>query len=935
MGEMISFRSVKTHNLRGIDVDFPLYKWTSVTGVSGSGKSSLVFNTIYAESQRRFLETLGAYERQFLQGIPSGDFDSVNQIPASIALKQSNKSTDPRSTIGSVSDLVEPLRRLFASIMDPSCVTCGNLVESQSTEDVREYLENHKTTVAQWVLGTRMLPERPTSALKKMLMAEGYDRLFTSKIVSIDELDELVKSDVPLYLLMDRIPSQMESEELENRVEAVWSTLRFSDKYGELLLAPLDKMEVNLARAKTFKVQPFCGVCNTKTQIVKPSDFDSQSVLGACEKCTGIGVIQVPSLSKIVPHPHLSLREQALALFQSESVQWLYGALESTFLKSKRSSDLDTPYQDLPQEVKDFIWWGKDPQGLFKIHPDFMSVQSYLDMLAKEKYKQGSRVRLAKYCSYVTCSHCNGTRLKKAGQVARCLGLTFSELCYSEIQKTLDWVSKLRGHVTLGNRVESIKELWEEVTLKLSYLNRLGLGSHSLWRRARTLSGGEFQRVLLARVLGSGLTDSLYVLDEPSVGLGKGEIEELIGCLKELQSRGNTILMVEHDKNLVSAGDHWIELGPGGGAKGGTIINVASGANFETHKPKCMNVASDFLASKLPKNPVELFPEFNPKSRSVYLKGFHFLNCKNISVEIPLGAITLIGGPSGSGKSSLLSAGLEAALEKGELGIYSSQEPDLDELVGTWENFYLPDDFYKEYEVVTLSQRAGQKSISSVPVTILGVFTPIRELYARTEAASDMDLSSSHFSFNGLGACAKCGGNGVVKEDLFYLGESEKTCPQCNGTRYQSFIDQCVWNGLNIVQILSKTIDQALEVFSSKPAILKPLRVAQSLGLGYLPLGCASSSLSGGEIQRLRMAALLSGSKKKMFCICDEPSRGLSDADIVNLTKMFFTLSKEGHTFVLAEHHELFDILCHQKISLGPKSGVQGGRIVERQCVYS
>ncbi|MBX9704161.1 MAG: hypothetical protein K2X39_08420, partial [Silvanigrellaceae bacterium] len=542
---------------------------------------SLVFDTIYSEAQRRFLETLGTYERQFLQGLPQGEFDEIDHIPAAIALKQTNKTSDPRSVIASAADISEPFRNLFIAIMDPLCSRCGTKIEVNKVQDLKDFLLQKKNKNAVYFFSVPYMLPKSTKEKKKIfssLLIEGYSRIFVkNKIFEIESLSETqgfneIGEDIEI--LLDRISMETAQEELENRIETIWSQVKFTPHFSHLIVRQQDTEKIH-----DFHVQPFCKQCNSVTTLIQQSDLDWQSVLGACKMCSGIGNIPILDENKVIPNPALSLEQGALKPWSSETFAW--AQLELLEHCNKRKIKTNIPYQELSEEVKKWIWDGEDESYSSKKgnkeKNKFFSLRDFFAILEQEKYKPTSRIMLAKYRRYVTCPDCNGERLCAAGRNATSLNKQYHKLFQCEITETLQWLDSLKEKKDLSKKLEATKEVFDEVYKKIKLLCRLGLGSTSLFRRCKTLSGGEYQRVLLTRVIGNGLTDALYVLDEPSVGLGHNEVSELIGCLEELRDLGNTIIMVEHDKQLIKAADVILELGPGGGEKGGSLLKVKDG----------------------------------------------------------------------------------------------------------------------------------------------------------------------------------------------------------------------------------------------------------------------------------------------------------------------------------------------------------------------
>lgn len=940
--DVITLRGVRTHNLKNVDVDIPMGKWTAVTGVSGSGKSSLVFDTLYAEAQRRFLETLGTYERQFMQGLPQGEFDDIENVPAAVALKQTNRTGDPRSLIGTTADVLEPLRTLFISLMDPSCAKCGSQVEMHSANDLFEFVDALAGKAgaqedAVLVSVPFALPADPKVRLEvaKTLLLEGYFRLLSG--TTVVDLEEAIASknlevleDAKTEIILDRMSPAAGEDELRNRVETVWSQVRFSPRFAKLHARRMDVEGAVEERHRAFHVQPHCDTCREATTVIQAGDLDWQSVLGACSTCKGLGNVPIVDVSKVIPNPSLSVADDAIKPWSSETFAWAKNDLVK-ILKANGISPHE-PYERLPKEVQHWIWTGEDPSGrMKKVKGDFCSVNDWFAVLEAERYKKNSRILLAKYRRYVLCDDCKGTRLGEAGRNARCEGVAYHDLMNQELRHTGDWVASLPAKKKFAKRLEALSEIFEEARGKLVLLGRLGLGTSALSRRCRSLSGGEYQRVLLTRVIGNGLTDALYVLDEPSVGLGKEEIPELIRCVEELRDLGNTVVMVEHEPSLIRKADFVVELGPGGGTQGGSRLPLGKAelpASLLVDFSRLKNAPSSKSRKKVDATK-RLFGD-----EAVVLEGFSFLNCVDLMVEFPLGRLTVVTGPSGAGKTTLVQGGLEAALELYEEAAQTANATaDIDEKRGTWRALKVPKGFLEKTQVVSVEQKAMHRTITSVPATVLGLMDPLRKQLAQSDAAKMARFTASDFSFNGVGGCATCGGKGVVKDDLFFLGEVDKECADCSGSRYRKDVLEAQWRGKSVAQWLGTSMADCYDALKSVPGFAKPLLLALRLGLGHLPLGVATSSISGGEAQRLRICAALSKSSLPMFCILDEPTRGLSEKDTAELLEALLGLAAEGHTFVVVEHHEGFQACAHQLVCLGPGGGAEGGRIVNREVV--
>lgn len=938
---VISCAGVRTHNLKNLNLDVPLGKWVAVTGVSGSGKSSLVFDTIYAEAQRRFLETLGTYERQFLQGLPAGDFDKIENIPAAVALKQTNRATDPRSVIGTSADIFDPLRISFVTLMDESCARCGSPAETHSVGELFERLSREfARTSGQDIYKILAIPFRlPTGPKERKTTVESFVLEGMTKIIVNDvlhDVDEMVADKKKLascpddiLIVLDRISSDVAQDELRNRIDAVWSQVRFSNRFSNLQMLTYDTDSERCSPEHVFRVQPFCQSCNETTQLIQSSDLDWQSVLGGCRTCRGLGNVPVLDENKIIPDPRLSLQENAIKPWSTD----VYGWMNDELIRACRtlSIPVGTPWAKLSAEHRKVIWSGlaepSEDGGRARRKKSFVSIEDFFSALEAERYKQQSRIMLAKYRRYITCTDCTGTRLGPAGRQARCQGVRYSDLMHGEIRNVQQWMQTVDKATQLKNRMEGLKEIWSELARKIDLLIRLGLGSSTLSRRCKTLSGGEYQRVLLTRVIGNGLTDALYVLDEPSIGLGRTEIPELVKCLRELRDLGNTVLMVEHDPELIRNADVWFELGPGGGTAGGELMPAVS------PDPKSAFIDIDSLEiSPVKRKKVALDQSVARANQAIVLDGFSMHNCKDLSLEIPVGALTVIGGPSGAGKSTLVHSGLEAALDWcAETGQHSNDRLDADEGRGIWNQLRLPKNFFESFDVVSVEQKAMHRTITSVPATVLGLMDGLRKQFAQTPEAKSLDLMASDFSFNGAGACEECGGKGFIREDLFFLGEVDKQCPDCRGARYRRDVLKVRWKGKTIQQWLETSLDDCSVALSMETGFSKSLNLAVRLGLGHLPLGVPTTFMSGGEAQRLRLTSALTKGSKRLFCILDEPTRGLSEKDVGQLLNTLRSLTDQGHTFVVVEHHKAFQDFANQLILLGPGSGLDGGRVVQRE----
>lgn len=920
--------------MKGIDLDIPIGRWTVVTGVSGSGKSSLAFETIYAESQRRFLETLGTYERQFLVGIPQGEFDEIEPIPPAIALKQTNRTADPRAVVGTSADVIYPLRTLFAALMKESCATCGVPVTCHTVADFLSWIETLHGDLALSVqfslsdtFAANKSDEKKVRHLLDGFLVEGYSRaLVDGRLVRTDELSpQTVKGAQSFYLVLD-IVAEADRElqdEFAGRITLLWEQLVHSRHFGTLHAVPLglEDARADIAQSKAFHVSPFCGRCNRETELIQSSDLDWQTVLGACGDCQGLGNVPFVDENKVVPNFGLSLKQGAIKPWTSETYAWA----QKELLKACRKLGIETdvPYERLDRKAIDIIW-GRSKTG--QEPSNFVSLKMFFDWLGEERYKKNSRILLAKYRSYRACPTCKGARVSDRGRRATALDASYDDLFNGDIRLCAAWV-KAAGEEIRRRGAVDLYEIHREVDKKISLLNSLGLGSSSLSRRSKSLSGGEYQRVLLTRVIGNGLSDALYVLDEPSVGLGSQEIPALIVAIEELKNQGNTILMVEHDPQLVRAADRWIELGPGGGHLGGQLISSELDEPASLH----LDLSQVVVPTRSRLVGDKLSQWVWSDNQAFRLDGFSHLNCENLRLEVPVGRMTVISGPSGAGKSTLLACGLDQALRFGlEDSQWSCAAPDVDEGRGMWKSFAVPRSLRGHVHHVSVEQKAMHRTITSVPATVLGLMDDLRRLFASTEEARSLGLSISDFSFNGGGACPSCGGRGFVKEDLFFLGEVEKNCEECNSTRYRKDVLSVTFKGRSIAEWMSTSLLECAEE-SLIPSRQKIFQLCVELGLGQLPLGMPTTQISGGESQRLRIAAALSRNAGSLICLIDEPSRGLSEQDIGRMLGSLRKLCNDGHTLVVVEHHESFCQAADQLVVMGPGSGTEGGRMIMRE----
>ena len=904
LSETISIRGARVHNLKNISVEIPHNVLTVVTGVSGSGKSSLVFDTVYAEGQRRYVESLSAYARQFLERMEKPDVDEIDGIAPPIAIKQKNTTRNPRSTVATSTELYDFLRLLFARIGRTYCSKCGERVNRDTVDFVAQAMLAQPEG-SRWYALFPIRIDVKSEVLRDNLFdlrRKGFNRLFQEgRTFEFSTPESLLDVDFtkPVFALVDRL---VIGPELHQRL--VDTTEICYREAGEIVFRPADGGE-----DRKFSEKFACKRDGIEYKDPEPAMFSFNSPVGACPRCQGFGNTIDYDMDLIIPDRSKSLEEGAVDPWTKPQHGW---GLEDLVKRAKGKVRLKTPYAELKPEEKAIV---QD------------SIRRYFKEVESKKYKVHVRVFLSRYRGYAECPDCGGSRLRKDALNVRVGGRTMSEVVKLNIAEARAFFDGLE---LSPEESQVADKVMVEVRQRLQFLNDVGLEYLTLDRLSMTLSGGEAQRIQLATCLGSRLVGACYVLDEPSIGLHSRDTERLIGILEELRDLGNTILVVEHDSDVMRSADHILDLGPGAGEHGGRI-------QFEGSFPKLLESGSTLTAKYL-RGDMQAWRwrerrKANAK-RIIRLSGASAHNLKNIDIEVPLHMMVAVTGVSGSGKSTLVHEVLYKALLKqmkhGSAPVLPA--PGEDEGFGpvekiTWRKVEKADLLS---EVVLVDQSPIGRTPRSNPVTYIKAFDVIRELFAATPEADRRGYASGHFSFNIPGGrCETCQGDGTVTVEMQFLADVALVCEDCKGTRYKQSVLEVRYKGLNIHEVLQLTVKEALSFFSDVPKLTGKLKVLNDVGLGYLRLGQSATTLSGGEAQRVKLAShLCQASSEGTLYIFDEPTTGLHFDDISKLLDAFDRLIQNGGSILIIEHN--LDVIraADWIIDLGPEGGAQGGNVV-------
>ena len=917
--DKITIKGAREHNLKNIDVEIPREKFVVITGVSGSGKSSLAFDTLYAEGQRRYVESLSAYARQFLGRMEKPDVDQIDGLSPSISIDQKGVSKNPRSTVGTVTEIYDYFRLLFARIGIPHCYNCGNLVQKQDVQKIVENILDFKNQTRFIILSPviKHMKGQHISVLEK-IKSEGFSRVrIDGEIFDLEEQINLEKNKWHnIEIVVDRliINENIDKNRLSSSIE---TGLKFGN--GVIYVEKINEGEI------IYSEDLACVDCNISLSELEPRSFSFNTPFGACQKCTGLGFSLEVDPHLLIRDPNLSLAENGMSVIDDARIVLRWDKNSFYSILEELSIDLNQPIKEIDSSVLNLLFYGVIDKNFEKNYDQenieyitryykglIPSIEKRYLNTDSEKIKE----EILKFMSESPCSDCKGYRLKPESLSVFVLGKNIMEATSLSIDKCYEWINKNSKEIKKLSITEKkiSEEIFKEINSRLLFLMEVGLGYITLDRMSSTLSGGEGQRIRLATQIGAGLTGVLYVCDEPSIGLHPTDNEKLIKTLINLKDIGNSVIVVEHDEYVMKSADQIIDMGPRAGAYGGEIIAQGT-PNQIMNNPK--SLTGLYLSGKkqigIPKKRKEGSKNY------LEIKGASENNLKNIDVRIPLNKFVCVSGISGSGKSTLINDVLSNALLK-KMSRKSVREGKYDEINGL-ENID---------KLIVIDQSPIGRTPRSNPATYTGLFTPIRELFSKMPEAMSRGYKAGRFSFNVKGGrCEDCSGAGYKEIEMQFLPDVTIPCEICSGKRYNNDALEIKFKGESIADILDKTVEEALYIFENIPGVNKKLETLNKVGLGYIKLGQPATTLSGGEAQRIKLATELSKrSTGKTLYILDEPTTGLSFDDCSKLLEVLHALVENGNSVLLIEHH--LDMIKNSDwiIELGPEAGDKGGFIV-------
>ena len=919
-GQYIELKGARVNNLKNVSLNIPRNKLIAITGVSGSGKSSLAFDTLYAEGQRRYVESLSAYARQFLGRMSKPECDFIKGLPPAIAIQQKVIARNPRSTVGTSTEIYEYLRLLYARIGRTYSPISGEEVKKHSAEDI-------VNCAAQYSEGTRFMVLAPLPMVKdrtltkqlEIELQQGYNRIYyNNQVINISDAEEMAEkgeidsSGKGVYLIIDRMSVSREKDAVSRLIDSTETAFYEGDGSCRLVFLP---SHITYDFSQRFEADGM--------KFEEPNDnmFSFNSPLGACPTCEGFGSIIGIDEKLVIPNTSLSVADGCVQCWHGERM----GEWQREFCRRAQRDNFPIfkPYYELTQDEKDQLWHGLPSEKDANI-TDKICIDSFFQMVKENQYKIQYRVMLSRYRGKTVCPECHGTRLKKEATWVKVGGRSITDLVEMPVSELQRWFDNLQ----LDNHdTEVAKRLLTEIKNRLKFLNEVGLGYLTLNRRSNTLSGGESQRINLTTSLGSSLVGSLYILDEPSIGLHSRDTDRLIKVLKELRDLGNTVIVVEHDEEIMRAADWLIDVGPDAGRLGGEIV-------YEGPVPEIHSEANDNenLLEKYPRShtiqylthseTIEIPKSRRAWNRSITLSGCRMNNLKGIDVEFPLNVLCVVTGVSGSGKSSLVKGILYPALKR-HFDEVCDAPGEYTSLGGDWQSI-------KHVEFV--DQNPIGKSTRSNPATYLKAYDAIRQLYADQPLAKQLGFTPQYFSFNAEGGrCEECKGAGVITVEMQFMADLILTCEACHGQRFKHDILEVRYEGKNINDVLNMTVSEAISFFGhhNQKTITDRLKPLEDVGLGYIKLGQSSSTLSGGENQRVKLAYFIGQERQDpTLFIFDEPTTGLHFHDIKRLLHAFDALIERGHSIIVIEHNLDVVRMADHIIDLGPDGGDKGGKVV-------